>query len=193
MTSSLYEPNLERRTLFEDLAHYCQVVSVEEVETVRLDDVPEARLPDYLKLDVQGAELDVLKAATETLKSVRVIQTEVEFVEIYRGQPLFAEVDRFLRSHGFMFHRLINTEGRSLQPVTGAFENKAGSGQTLWSDAVYVRDIRTWDALPDDGLLKMAALLHEIYGSYDFAAKLLHIHSRRTGSVFYDRYTEALR
>ena len=39
------------------------VKSTEEVQTTRLDDVPDMPVIDYLKLDVQGAELDVLKGA----------------------------------------------------------------------------------------------------------------------------------
>ena len=42
-------------------------------------------------------------APEKLLATTLVVYTEVEFVEMYAGQPLFAEVDTFLQPHGFMF------------------------------------------------------------------------------------------
>jgi len=54
-----------------------------------------------LKLDVQGAELDVLRGATAVLHQIDWVYLEVSFVELYDGQPLAAEIDEWLRSRGF--------------------------------------------------------------------------------------------
>ena len=61
----------------------------EAAETVAPDDVEECPSSDYAKLDVQGAELLVLKHGMQKLADAVIIETEVEFVEIYRGQPSF--------------------------------------------------------------------------------------------------------
>jgi FkbM family methyltransferase len=193
MTSSLYEPDLAWMNHFHDLARYCQVTSVQELETVRLDDVKEAHGADYLKIDVQGAELDVLRSATAVLQGAAVVQTEVEFVPIYRRQPLFADVDHFLREQGFMFHRFVNMEGRTLQLPETNRDPETPWQQLLWADAVYVRDIFAWDQLASDSLLKLALILHEMYRSFDFSAKLLQMHDERTGSGLYAAYVNALR
>lgn len=74
-----------------------------EVEVARLDElglVPrDCRA--YLKLDVQGAELAVLRGAQDSLEFVRVVEAELSAVELYRGQALVEEVIAFLRSAGF--------------------------------------------------------------------------------------------
>ena len=57
---------------------------------------------DLLWMDVQGAELLVLRGMGGLLSSVRIIHTEVEFKPMYEGQPLFSEVDTFLREAGFV-------------------------------------------------------------------------------------------
>jgi FkbM family methyltransferase len=44
---------------------------------------------DFLKLDTQGAELDVLRGGEQSLSPVRALEIEVEFNPIYIGQPLF--------------------------------------------------------------------------------------------------------
>ena len=46
---------------------------------------------------MQGAERDVIEGASDTLKGVSVVHTGVEFVPLYEGQSLFAEVDQALR------------------------------------------------------------------------------------------------
>jgi FkbM family methyltransferase len=192
MTSSLYEPDLAVMNHYHNLPHFCQVKSVWDIDTVRLDDVPEARGTDFVKLDVQGAELDILKHAGEVLKDVLAIQTEVEFVAIYRDQPLFADVDTFLRAQGFMFHRFVNMEGRVLQSVDVRHDNEAERSQLLWSDAVYIRDILHWDQLPAASLLKLAVILHELYEAFDFALRLLELHDRKAGSAWAKVYRKSL-
>ncbi len=56
---------------------------------------------DLLWLDMQGLELTVLKAAPQLLKTVKVILTEVEFVEAYEGQSLYPELKQWLEEQGF--------------------------------------------------------------------------------------------
>jgi len=60
---------------------------------------------DFLKLDTQGTELEILKGAQEYLSDGRiaVIKTEVSFVPVYRNQCTFSEIDLFLKERGFMF------------------------------------------------------------------------------------------
>jgi len=56
---------------------------------------------DMLWLDMQGYELPALKASPEVLKNVKVILTEVEFVEAYKGQYLYQDVKDWLEAQGF--------------------------------------------------------------------------------------------
>jgi FkbM family methyltransferase len=60
---------------------------------------------DFLKLDTQGTELEILKGAREYLSDARiaVIKTEVSFLPVYRNQCTFSDIDRFLKEQGFMF------------------------------------------------------------------------------------------
>lgn len=79
-------------------------VSTEIVEVRTLDDfIDELRSgdPALLKIDVQGAELDVLRGATESLRLFRWIYLEMSFVELYEGQPLADAIVEELRGRGF--------------------------------------------------------------------------------------------
>lgn len=84
----------------ENLAEVVTPVAVHPVDTTRLDDIAEIGDIDLIKIDVQGSELAVFKNASLALSSALLIQTKVEFVELYRGQPMFADVDSFLRASG---------------------------------------------------------------------------------------------
>lgn len=73
-----------------------------EVDLARLDEleVVSPREHAYLKLDVQGAELDVLRGGEETLSRVRVVEVELSAVTLYDGQALIGEVIEHLRAAG---------------------------------------------------------------------------------------------
>jgi Methyltransferase FkbM domain len=63
---------------------------------------------DFIKLDTQGSELEILQGGVRALAGVRCVEVEVEFNPIYRGQPLFYEVDAFMRGQGFVLWKLTN-------------------------------------------------------------------------------------
>jgi FkbM family methyltransferase len=195
MTSSLLKPNLRIAQLFNSLSEFMQVTAIASIDTVRLDDVAEVRAQgcDLLKIDTQGTEAEILAHAGETLKSCLVIQTEVEFVQLYEEQPLFADVDQLLRGRGFMFHRFSGLQGRTYKPLMLNNDPYAMMSQTLWSDAIYVPDLARLDQLESPALIKLAALLHEIYGSFDLCHLVLAAHDRRWRTSYTQRYVELLR
>jgi FkbM family methyltransferase len=193
-TSSLLRPNLKLAQRFNNLAELMQVVETLDVDTVRLDDVAEIRAQgcDLLKLDTQGSEAQILTHASETLKHCVIVQTEVEFVPIYEDQPLFAEVDQLLRGQGFMFHRFLGLSGRTYSPLIINGDPNAPLSQMLWSDAVYVPDFARLDRLVPSSLLKLAALLHEVYGSFDLCHVVLVAYDRQCATSYAGRYFERL-
>lgn len=92
-----------------------------EVDADRLDSLLERSGIDsadfqLLNVDVQGAELPVLRGAERTLASVAAILVEVHVVELYGGATSEREVDEFLTARGFeradvAYHELYNEHG----------------------------------------------------------------------------------
>ena len=179
MTSSLFPPARGTADLFPGLGEWMQVEQQVPVQTRRLDDIAQARGTDFLKLDVQGAELMILQHAQEVLKSVAVIQCEVKFVELYEGQPLMADIDIFLRGEGFCFLRFSDTEGRAFKPLQIACNPLKAISQTLWGTAVYVRDFRTIHEWSSRQLRAASFILHEAYEAFDLTGFLLNELDRR--------------
>ena len=179
--SSLYEPDVELMRRFQGLAEQSEVVRRSTVRTVRLDDVREITRIDFFKSDVQGAELDIFRGAERLLSTTLLIEAEVEFVPLYKGQPLLADVDRFLRERGFEFHFFPGLFGRAFKPMLMRNDAQAHFRQTLWGDAVYVPAFDRLPTLPPVQLMKLAVLLHELYQSYDLAHHALSLADARTG------------
>jgi hypothetical protein len=55
-----------------------------------------------LVFDLQGAELEALRGSLKTLKNTVAIYTEVALLEMYKGQPLFKDIDSFMAKNGFV-------------------------------------------------------------------------------------------
>jgi hypothetical protein len=58
--------------------------------------------PQLIKLDTQGSELDILSSLSPAqLEEVLCVETEVEFQDIYQGQPLFGDLHTYMTANGF--------------------------------------------------------------------------------------------
>ncbi len=190
--TSLLEPNAELLAHFHGFPEWGQVVNRIPVSTVRLDDVDEIENIDYLKIDIQGGELEVFRNGVETLKDCLVIQTEAEFLPMYKDQPLFSEVEMFLRSQGFLFHRVDALQSRALQPMLINSDIYRGISQVFWTDAIFVKDFTKFDELSVTKLKKLAMILHDIYGSFDVALRALMACDEKSESSYAQGYPQFL-
>ena len=74
-----------------------------ELTTSTLDDLAgEITAPALLKIDVQGAELEVLGGAQRTLAACEVVQLEVAFLPYNEGAPTLIEVLEYMAAREFV-------------------------------------------------------------------------------------------
>ncbi|MCT0212100.1 MULTISPECIES: FkbM family methyltransferase [Synechococcales] len=188
LTGSLFEPNMPLLDKFQNLGELTRPVATYPVMTQRIDEITEIEGIDCIKIDVQGSELAVLQHAQRILPNVLLIQVEVEFVEMYRGQPMFSDVDAFIRGKGFQFHSFNQFGGRAFKPMAPRGDVNASFRQWLWSDAVYVADWMKLDELNNDQLRKYAVLAHDVLGSFDLAHLVLAALDSRIGGLAAELY-----
>lgn len=161
-TSSLLPFNRALTAQLRDLDHL-HTVHTEEVATSRLDDVlADAGPVDFLKLDIQGFELPVLRHATEVLARTNVVHCEVSFAPIYEGQALFSEIETLLRGFGFY---LLDFSSLCRYPSAGG--SLRSRDRLGWGDAVFVR--ATMDA---QDLLAQALIALLVYDKPSAAGAL---------------------
>ena len=136
---------------------------------------------DFLKIDTQGSELQVLQGAKNALKNfIFGIDIEVEFSELYKEQPLFSDVDKYLKNNGFVFFDFIGSLGRVKR---NKFSKSFSKGQVLWAHALYFKDFLfnkniNSNYLNFEKAIKAIAIA-EIYEFSDFALELLDFYHNK--------------
>jgi FkbM family methyltransferase len=182
MCSSLYEPNEPLLSLYNNF-EVAYLRRKTEIDTISLDYFAQTSgisAVDFIKMDIQGAELDVLQGGTKVLKSVLALVCEVEFIPHYVNQPLFGDVCSFLDQRQLMFHRFLGLGGRALHPITLNDDINFAS-QHIWSDAMYIRHVQVIPEMDPTQLLKLSVLA-ALYGSFDLSYYCLSYFDKRAGT-----------
>jgi len=182
MCSSLYKPNEDLISLYHNFeAAYLK--SKTTIKTITLDNFLETNnigSLDFIKIDVQGAELDIFRGGKKALKDVLKIVCEVEFIHHYENQPLFGDVCKFLNGYDLMFNKFLGMAGRSLRPIVFNSDKNFAS-QHIWSDAIFIKHIQKISKLSDKKLLKLS-LLAAVYESLDLTHYCLSRFDERNSS-----------
>lgn len=154
---------------------------------------------DFIKLDTEGAEYDILLGAKMALsKSVFGISLEMLFNRQRIGEPLFSEIDLFLREQGFVVYDLPIFRCARTVLSPHMFSDNAGPtdhGQATWTQAIYFRDAfdeikfghlgDKWDPLR---ILKLASVL-ELFNFEDCALELINLYRLRLSNAGLDPAT----
>jgi FkbM family methyltransferase len=178
--SSIYEPNYDFLTQFPESSRFYVDKQV-TVEAISLDELAQQGVigdVDFIKVDVQGAGLDVLAGGRKLLSNSAIgLEIEVEFQPIYEKQPLFADVDAFIREDlGLEIQDLRKTYWKYSQGVGwGGIKGKA-----VFGDALYLRspiEILEWcsglNKSEASQKLSSACLTGIVYGYLDYSLLLL--------------------
>lgn len=115
-SASLLEPTLHK-TIFPE-------VEFQNTESVNLDKYENLNLKNvnFLNIDVQGYELNVLKGAGKKLQAIDFIMIEVSLKALYRDSALLDDIDSYLNQYDFI--RLITVFWDS---------------ECIWGDAFYIK------------------------------------------------------
>lgn len=99
------------------------------------------RFPEVIKMDTQGAELEILRGAPKALAdSMEVIISEVLFFDVYEGAPRFSDIEQFLRQSGFSFYGFIEQTFRSTRRMQ---KRSSFLRERLFhADAVFFRSLK---------------------------------------------------
>jgi hypothetical protein len=131
--------------------------------------------PDFIKVDVEGADLEVLKAGEAALAASFGLQIEVSFLERNIDAPGYGEADTWLRARGFIPHLLIREHWIRQNGLWGGNSN----AQLAWGDAVYFRPdawvLARLAAKPETAARDLSAFVAVLlaYGCHDTALDMV--------------------
>ncbi len=187
--SSLYKPNLEFIRTFSGTQGF-EIDKTISVNAISLDElIKKERLEniDFIKIDVQGAELDVLKGGEKFLsENILGMELEVEFQQQYLEQPLFSEVDDYVRNK--MSLEIQDLKKYYWKHPEGLHFGSA-KGKLIFGEALYLRSPENLDNFcrqyfqreAKDKLL-IAVLIGVVYGFFDYSLAILE-RNRSTGII----------
>jgi len=173
---------------FNDFADNAQLEKVDSVliSKITLDDFYKNDLNsscDFIKIDTDGYDIDVLMSGDSCLKHVIGVQTEMAFQHL--GQPnasSFSNIDNYLQSRGFILAKMSPQNSYSLKELPASFEFNMYAETTRgipWQcDGVYLRDLTTPEACREFGEMGFVTLckalsLYVFFDLHDWAARLL--------------------
>jgi FkbM family methyltransferase len=178
--TSFYEFNQKLINVFPHMERF-NIISRATVKTDTLDSLltkNNYNNPDFLKIDVEGAELDVLNGGIKSIANdIFGIQIEVRFIEFYKNSPLFSTINNFLINNNF---QLFDMNRYYYKRSKGLWKGCL-KGQLGVADALY---LKTSNKLLEncEGLnsidqkkrkLLRALKICLVYGYYDYASELL--------------------
>jgi FkbM family methyltransferase len=178
VATSLLEPDQEFASRYRVQGLHVDSVSSVNIDsldrTLAAEGIMRPYAGEFIKLDCQGAEFDILTGASETLdKECVAIFCEVEFMSIYRNQKIFTEIDAYLNTKGFLLYGLHPhfISSRRLNRIECETEERL-----LWADALYFRDPLESGREKGRGLnrqIQVLFLIAVLTHYYDYAMEIL--------------------
>lgn len=177
--SSTLKPDCEILKIFQPFDVWGQVVSQKKILTKTLDSISEIEQLDFLKIDIQGGELNVFQYGKKKLAHAVAIQTEVSFIPLYEGQPTFGVIDIELRGLGFIPHSFHAIKNWMIAPLVINGDPRIPLNQLIEADIVYVKDFTKPENISDEQLKHLTLISHICYQSFDLSMRCITILEER--------------
>ena len=174
MVSSIYPPNFNLLNKFPEAERF-NVEKIIHLNTDTLDNQLKKEginEVDFIKIDTQGYELSILKGSSGCIENIIGLEVEVEFEPMYIGQPLFSEVDSYVKNKGFI---LIDLK-RYFWKRNDNKNTGSSKGQIMFGDALYFKSpekILSISSISQEKIIR-AIYVYLSYGYIDLSQVLLN-------------------
>ena len=176
--TSILEPDFEYLKLFHGFSDWAKVIKKVKVQTKKLDNVNFDKKIDFLKIDVQGYEHEVIKNGNKIIKDCLIVQLETSPIPLYKNEKSFAQVCLQLENLGFQLHSFNEINTRCFKPVILQNNIYSGLNHLFQLDCVFVKKLNLFDKLDLEQLKKIALILFYSFGSYDLVDYVVSIISK---------------
>jgi FkbM family methyltransferase len=180
-TSSVFESNMSFLQQFGDAQRFIAKDKI-NIKTKTIDGLAqnnEISVVDFVKIDVQGGELAILQGGESFFKQNIVgLEVEVEFALMYKDQPLFSDIDIFVREK-------LGLELWDIRKTYWKYKHQKYQvplkGRLIFGDALYLRPVSTlndWLSVMDKDVAtsKLHALIITTvaYGFLDYTLAIIN-------------------
>ena len=133
LCSSFYKPNLDHLGKFSDIDRF-NIVSEDIFVSKCLDtEIKNFEQPNFIKIDTEGSELDILKGSNKTLLNTFGLEVECSFHQLREKQPLFEDVRKYLENLDFVFIDFVSM-------IRWEKDSYSFTGQPQITDALFLKN-----------------------------------------------------
>jgi FkbM family methyltransferase len=132
VSSSFFKPN---KKILSDFLNYSahKIINKKEYEVDKIDSIEELKSINFLKVDIEGSELKILKGAENKLDNLLGLEVEQQFIERYENSPNYLEISSYLINKNFELY-FINTESWI---KSNNDSNVESNYKVVWGDFIY--------------------------------------------------------
>ena len=169
--SSFLVLDIDYLSKFHLFEKYSEIVKKIKVKTKKLTDIIEKI--DFLKIDVQGYESEIILHGKDKIKDIMVIQLETSPTPLYKNEKSFAKVINQLEELGFSLHMFNNINTRTFKPMVINKDLSKGLHHLFQLDCVLIKNFENIEKLNQDQLIKLILILFYSFNSYDIVDYLI--------------------
>lgn len=131
--SSFFKPNFDHLKKFLDKERF-EIISEDIFDAKSLDsEIVNFAPPNFIKIDTEGSELEILKGSSKTLLNVFGLEVECSFNQLRVDQPLFEEIKIYLEKLDFIFIDFVSM-------IRWEKDNFSFFGQPQITDALFLKN-----------------------------------------------------
>ena len=188
--SSFLKPDLNYLKNFYGFEKWSEIINEIKVKTKKLTDIKDEI--DFLKIDVQGYESEVIKYGKDKIKDCLVVQLETSPTPLYKDEATFASTIVQLEKLGFSLHMFNNINTRSFKPTIISKNPYVGLHHLFQLDCVLIKNLKIIESYDADNLKKLILILFHSFKSYDLVDYLVRLLDKKTNNKNIDKFRNIL-
>lgn len=188
--SSFLKPDLNYLKNFYGFEEWSEIINEIKVRTKKLTDIKDEI--DFLKIDVQGYESEIIKYGKDKIKECLVVQLETSPTPLYKDEATFASTIVQLEKLGFSLHMFNNVNTRSFKPTIISKNPYTGLHHLFQLDCVLIKNFKIIESYNINNLKKLILILFHSFKSYDLVDYLVRLLDKKTNNKNIDKFRNIL-
>ncbi len=188
--SSFLKPDLNYLKNFYGFEEWSEIINEIKVKTKKLSNIRDEI--DFLKIDVQGYESEVIKYGKNKIKDCLIVQLETSPTPLYKDEATFAYTIVQLEKLGFFLHMFNNVNTRSFKPTIISKNPYVGLHHLFQLDCVLIKKLKIIESYNVDDLKKLILILFHSFKSYDLVDYLVRLLDKKTNNKNIDKFRNIL-
>ena len=186
--SSFLEPDLDYLNNFHGFDKWSQIIDKVKVNTKKLTEIPDKI--DFLKIDAQGYESEIINHGKNKIEDCLVIQLETSPTPLYKNEKTLSATVLELEKLGFTLHMFNNLNTRSFKPTIVNNNPYTGINHLFQVDCVLIKNLKIINNYEIDNLKKLILILFYSFKSYDLVDYLIRQLDKKDNQNNIDKFRE---